>query len=650
MRQVLCRGTVVVAVLMSLPAISAATELQTYVQQCQNELHFNASDVPALNCNSGVLFAKEFKTFINDYLIYKRINDTVDLTAACRWLDVDPPNATNGASIELLIHNRQNGSTCFFSAQDTGPDTTHPVPVSIVSPTNFPSADAYWLSPTQLNTKQLPYDQGGGATDPLRCVGCHSDGPYIASVRIAPVLARFGLLNDRHDTYVNMTAANHYHAVASNAYNDPNSGTNAFKAWDSIIYGNTTNIANHCSSSCHALADKSAIHTLLAPTGVPFFLLPSIRSDIDQILSANPSPMPPWDSFSDYRWTNLDTPGDGVETENYADALAATNTLVPFLITGNFNCPQPSVPTSLSAHTVGVAEENSILTNISVMGGQIKNLNTGEYMRLFSLKDGLVCLNADQDPGITCHDYDVSYLCPNGTWTSYYNHTVNSSGGDDHEERSFVNAQITAACGGVAPVGIQARSFANVRGTPVPVTVIGPNDRLARFSQYGMTCNNADQPDAQCSNYVVSYVSCTTPPASVTNSLTSVWSGMLLAATSNTNNTAVKGVPSNSGSNLQRWVVEPVTNTEYVRLRNVGTSTYLNVTSQSEGATVVSSTSSTATSQRWVVEGVTNGFLQYRLRNLWSGRYLTINNTSTSAPVLSQAKNASWTSQRWTMQ
>ena len=630
-----------------------ATELQTYVQQCGTELHFNASDVPALNCNTGVLFAKEFKTFINDYLIYKRINDTVDLTAACRWLDVDPPNATSAASIEMLIHNRQNGETCFFSAQDTGQDTTHPVPVAIVSPTNFPSADAFWLSPTQLNNKQLPYDQGFGATDYVRCVGCHTDGPYIASMRIAPMLARFGLLNDRHDTYANMTAANHYHAVGSNAYNDSLSGTNAFKAWDSIIYIKTSNASNGCSSSCHALAsnpNNPPTPTLLSPTGVPFFLLPSMQVDIDQLLNASPPGMPPYDSLSEYRWINLDTPGDGVETESYLDSLNATSTLVPRLFTMNFNCPQPSVPTSISAHTVGVAEENSMSTNISVVGGQIKNGNTGEYMRLFSLKDGLVCLNADQDPGITCHDYDVSYLCPNGTWTAFFNQTVNSSGGDDHEERSFVNSQVTAACGGAAPVGIQARSFMNVRGSLVPQIVIGPNDRLARFSQYGLTCNNSDQPDGQCSNYVVNYSSCASPPSAVTNRLTSAWSGMLLAATSSANNTAVKGVPLNASSSLQQWVVEPVANTEYVRLRNVGTNTYLNVTSQSESATVVSSTSSTATSQRWLVEGVTNGFLQYRLRNLWSGKYLTINNTSNFASILSQSKNASWASQRWTMQ
>ena len=125
---------------------------------------------------------------------------------------------------------------------------------------------------------------------------------------------------------------------------------------------------------------------------------------------------------------------------------------------------------------------------------------------------------------------------------------------------------------------------------------------------------------------------------------------MVLAATGSANNTAVKGVPLNSSSNLQQWVLEPVANTEYVRLRDVGTNTYLNVTSQAEASTVVSATSSTATSQRWVLEGVTNGFLQYRLRNLWSGKYLTINNTSTSAPILSQSKNASWTSQRWTVQ
>jgi hypothetical protein len=127
----------------------------------------------------------------------------------------------------------------------------------------------------------------------------------------------------------------------------------------------------------------------------------------------------------------------------------------------------------------------------------------------------------------------------------------------------------------------------------------------------------------------------------------STWSGKDLAATSGGNNTAVKGQTSN-GTNAQKWAVEPVANTEYVRLRNLSTNTYLNLTSQAEAATVVSSTSSTSTSQRWTAELV-YGTNQYRLRNLWSGRYLTIASTGDGAAILSQAKNASWASQRWTL-
>src|SRR5215472_15067416 len=76
------------AVLLSLVSLASnASELQNYVQQCQTELQFNAGDVPALNCNNGFLFAGGSPAggLVNDYFVYQRINDTVDLVVACRW-------------------------------------------------------------------------------------------------------------------------------------------------------------------------------------------------------------------------------------------------------------------------------------------------------------------------------------------------------------------------------------------------------------------------------------------------------------------------------------------------------------------------------------------------------------------------------------
>ena len=106
-----------------------AESLRDYVQQCQNELHFNASEVPAFDCHKGVLFSggPDGNSPINDYVGYHRVNDAVDLLFACRWVNTHDKDGDlryqdkTAASIELLIHNRQNGSTCFFNAKDTNP-------------------------------------------------------------------------------------------------------------------------------------------------------------------------------------------------------------------------------------------------------------------------------------------------------------------------------------------------------------------------------------------------------------------------------------------------------------------------------------------------------------------------------------------------
>ena len=213
-----------------------------------------------------------------------------------------------------------------------------------------------------------------------------------------------------------------------------------------------------------------------------------------------------------------------------------------------------------------------------------------------------MCLNSDQDPNVSCRDFDVSYLCPSGSWTdTYWNHTVNSNGGDDHEERSYSNNAIVAACGGKQPVGIRARYLhSRARRPELRQIVIGPNDRLARMSQYGLTCNNSEQPDGQCSNYVTRYQGCVAKPATENHRLSDVFTGKFLTASSSTNGAAVKNTA--SASTRQTWAIEHVTNTEYVRLKNTTTGTYLNVTSSAEQAMVVTSTGSSATSQMWTIE------------------------------------------------
>jgi hypothetical protein len=110
-------------------------------------------------------------------------------------------------SMELLIHNRETGGTCFFGAKDvlTGGINggNRPIPAPIVAPTNFKPvpgepgkllADKYWMQPTELNNKKLPTDSAHTPANYgfVRCVGCHSQGPYIASAQIARDLAGLG--------------------------------------------------------------------------------------------------------------------------------------------------------------------------------------------------------------------------------------------------------------------------------------------------------------------------------------------------------------------------------------------------------------------------------------------------------------------------
>jgi hypothetical protein len=610
----------------TLVAQAQVNEFTTYVGQCKSSLGFVDSDIPAtIDCYDGVLFDTEPPA--SDYVVYRRVNDQVDLTMACRWLGGNKQTDRRTAiSIEMMLHNRQNGNTCVFSGKQV---TQFAVP-SLTTGVTSAGASSFWHPPSHVNSNGP------------RCVGCHVSGPYISTPKIAPVLAKYGLLNNGHDTLSNMSFADlgnsnpnvhaKYHFIGA-----------AFSTWDSErnTFVNTSD--SSCSQGCHLVGTNSPQGSIgVAPAGD---ILKGPVDYLNKIFAAGVMPPYSWDSH--YRWMNLDTAGDGSEQENFAKAMTATSTLVPNIalpvkFDGNF-CPTGNVPQDMEVHAVGVDVENSF----SYSGLS----NVAEKFRNFNLKDGLVCLNADQDPGVSCRDFDVSYLCPSGTWTStFWNHTVNSNGGDDHEERSFSNSAIRAACGNKDPVGIRARYFIATRGGQSAQIFIGPNDRLARMSQYGITCNTSEQPDGKCSNYVVRYQGCVNKPVTENHRLSDVFTGKFLTASSSVNGAAVRNTA--SASTRQTWAIEHVTNTEYVRLKNTTTGTYLNVTSSAEQATVVTSTGSSATSQMWIIEPVVFAPLDFRFRNLSTGKYLTSQDPALAADkanlaVYSQGKNPSWTSQRW---
>jgi len=613
----------------------AQSELQNYVAECQRQLGFNASDIAAMNCNDGPLFFNGGPTAINDYLVHKRVNDSVDALVACRWGDdrSTPPKNTKFASMEMLLHNRINQQTCFFAAKDrpavTG-DTTKPVTSAIVSPTNFgahPNADDFWLQPTQLNNKTLLSDHNNGMDpttqppDSMRCVGCHSQGAILATDMIVKYLAQYGVINNRHQTLVDMTAQTHYHAVGASGYQGKPVIT-AFKDWDSIIAGNITS-GFTCASGCHSIAGNSKIGNLFIPSNTGTRLLPSISYDLGYMGICCMAPA----EDSDWRWINLDTPADGVENEAFVDAKDPNlPPPIPSLVDG---CDDPA---DLEAHAVGVPVE------ASTSASQLAKLP--DHLRYFNVREGLLCLNSDQEPGTSCHDYSTSYLC-NGIWTdessgSYYNHGL--AGDGDHEERS----RNTGLCAN--PTAIRAHV------TTTPDVIYGPNDRLARLSRYGLTCNNIDQANgATCSNYVVRYRFCGTGMLSYQGKIKSGSDGMLVTASSGADNAPAKGQPQTPAWNTQTWVLEPIKNTDYFRLRNTGTNTYLNVSTKSEAAAVVTSLLRPDwDSEKWTLDKTGTGGT--RLRNVGSGKYLTLADQSTFSNLLSQGLNTGWSTQLWAIQ
>src|SRR6185369_15742716 len=136
------------AVSLALVSLSSHAEsFGDYLATCKTELKF--SSLPNMNCANGVLFNAQQGTVINDWIGHARAldNDDVDVVFACRWFF--PENVDkNVQSIEITVHNRENGNTCFFKAKDD-PSRKIVLP-AIVSPTRADAAN-YWADPLTLD-------------------------------------------------------------------------------------------------------------------------------------------------------------------------------------------------------------------------------------------------------------------------------------------------------------------------------------------------------------------------------------------------------------------------------------------------------------------------------------------------------------------
>lgn len=420
-----------------------AESLKDYVELCKKELGF--TKLPEMSCEKNGFQFREFpRTPINDYVGYKRIADKVDYVFACRWILGDTV-----AGAEAIVHNRENGKTCFFSAK-----LTEREPESASNQTTLTRASSTLISPTASNAADY-WDSPEHVDKNVPCVGCHVAGPYIVTAPIAPLMARFGLINDGHDTMGRVPKR--YNAIGT-----------TFSKWNNIIKKNIDTNFN-CATSCHVLGSNSPQKRRQGFSGFELQASPT-ENFIQEIQRFND--MPPSDPHSPYRWINLDTPNATGDHEN----LTKVMNNYP-----HFYCRNPL---DLEAMVVGGD------------GHVFKAEEAPDKLRTFNLRDGLVCEDSDQN-GSKCHNYFTRYKC-NGQWTVWKSTDNNLSNKGDYERRSSYKDLCTS------PTDIEALTYTS-KGS---VQFFGPRDRLSTFDKNkGLTCLNADQgTDKKCSNYTIRFI------------------------------------------------------------------------------------------------------------------------------------------------
>ena len=92
-------------------------------------------------------------------------DDTVQASAYCRQKSLRTPDSPFYEEIDVILHSRINGATCWFSAIAPSPDK--PKDGSRVPPPTEPGAEKFWDPPEQ--------------TVSLNCVSCHDSDPWMYS-------------------------------------------------------------------------------------------------------------------------------------------------------------------------------------------------------------------------------------------------------------------------------------------------------------------------------------------------------------------------------------------------------------------------------------------------------------------------------------
>ena len=262
---------------------------------------------------------------------------------------------------------------------------------SIVSPTS-PGADAYWLQPSELN--KAPTPQSPNST--LRCVSCHAAGPYIASPRIAPFLAQFGLLNNGHDT---VSGTRRYQAVNSTAMGSVFNAINNLPSWNATI--DATLNTSTCANGCHSIGENISVPGITGFSGQE--LIPALYNDIAAVVNASLMPLGSRKLSEDYRWMNVDLPDDTNTTGDVEVFYDLKANWLGFTPTLNAALTCETEPAYMEAHVVG--------SNVVVRSDEATAANTGfpDVLEKFN-QTGLICRNASQSDGM-CSNYVVRYVC-----------------------------------------------------------------------------------------------------------------------------------------------------------------------------------------------------------------------------------------------
>lgn len=359
------------------------------------------------------------------YLGYKRVTDSVDAVYQCEH--VNEARSVFSGKLEMSIHNRTSGKTCFFEDNEQATEESVNVPALTAS-----NARSFWRrGSTQFGSRDEP-----------ACADCHTTGgPYIIGPESVAAMEQFGLINNRHDTFFNIFRTVNADQTVEQRENDKMRAEPAM----------------NCGAGCHNLRSSNAV----------VFAASDLTSA---------GLMPPSDRYSLYRSINRDTPnGTGdVETLEFvkteyphfhcenpmrirAHMVGSTrrfesngpmDRLRKFNLRDGLECVNADQPNGVCAdyqvrymcngtwsswynldspNNSGDFERRSEAPNLCAnptaiqslhytrgeTGSMIPSVMDGPNDRLHQFNNkGLICRNADQGAAQTCSNYVVKFICP----------------------------------------------------------------------------------------------------------------------------------------------------------------------------------------------------------------------------------------------